>query len=982
MKQNLLLLKILLLFCLVPFVSSAQVNVTGTVTDASRNYPLPGVSVKIKGSNTGTVTSAEGKFTLSNVPNGSTIVFSYLGYINLEAAAAPTLNVQLKEDFARLEEVVVTGLATSVKRSNLANAVSTVSARELVGTTNPQTVDAALSGKIPGANITSNSGAPGGGFSVRLRGVTSVNGNTQPLYVIDGVFIDNSDISPGLNAVTAAAAGGNPSNQDNATNRIADINPDDIENIEILKGASAAAIYGALASSGVVIITTKKGSAGKTKVSFRQDFGQASLSKKLGIRNFTEQRVIDTYGASALSLFNQAGGKVYNYEDEMYGNKGFLSTSNLSLSGGDEKTRFFVSGLYSDEEGIIKTTGYEKSSVRANIDHRISDRFNFSITTNYINSSTDRGLTNNDNSGVTYGVALSSTPSFINLYPNESGLYPNNPFAASNPLQTRDLSTNNEKVNRFIGGLTFNSFLQQNSTSVTKLVFRGGADYYNLKSTALFPRLLQFQSGGNGTDGASIQGNTNNLNLNFSAFVVNTLNAFNNKATFNTTLGTTLENFKQETILNIATVLTGSQTNVSQAAALKAVQTQIPRKNRGLFFQEEVNFDDKLILTGGLRLDKSSDNADVSEYQLFPKASAAFNVSNFDFWNISSINQFKIRAAYGESGNFPPFGSKFTDLVQSNIGGSGGVLITTQQGNDDIRQERQKEFETGMDLSFLQGKVSFEGSYYQKSASNLIFANNVPTSSGFSTQIINGGTLRNRGVELSLNVRGVDTENFKWVSHTTFWKNKSVVTKLDVPAFNLGGFGNTLGTFRIEEGKVATQILGIDDGSVKVLGNAEPKFQMNFNNDFTLFKNLSLAFQLHWKYKYDNINLTELLTDLGGTSPDYDDDDDGDGIINAIERTSLLGSSARPFVQDASYLRIREVGLYYNLPNTVLRSAFNNVVSAVKVGFSGNNLYTFTKYKSYDPEVSNFGGTGFSTGVEVTPFPQSKRLFFHLTVEL
>lgn len=407
-----------------PFAASAQITVTGTVTDATSGLTLPGVSVLIKGSQTGTTTNENGRYSLANVNQNATLVFSYLGYVTFETPAASTLDVSLREDRARLDEVVITGLATSVKRSNLANAVATVSAEELVGTTNPQTVDAALSGKVPGANITSNSGAPGGGFSVRLRGVTSVNGNTQPLYVVDGVFIDNSAISPGLNAVTAAAAGGNPSNQDNASNRIADLNPDDIENIEILKGASAAAIYGALASSGVVIITTKKGAAGKTKVSFRQDFGQASISNKLGIRTFTAETAAATYGPTGLALFNQAGGQVYNYEDEMYGNKGFLTTSNVSLSGGDEKTRFFVSGLYSDEEGIIRSTGYEKASIRANIDHRISDRFNLSITTNYINSATDRGLTNNDNAGVTYGVALSSTPSFVNLYPDATSSPP------------------------------------------------------------------------------------------------------------------------------------------------------------------------------------------------------------------------------------------------------------------------------------------------------------------------------------------------------------------------------------------------------------------------------------------------------------------------------------------------------------------------------------------------------------------------------
>lgn len=201
---------------------------------------MPGVSVKVKGSSTGTATAANGTFSLSNVQENATLVFSFLGYISQEAKAAPNLNISLREDFAKLEEVVITGLATSVKRSNLANSVATISAQELTGTAVNQTLEGALSGKLAGANIVAASGAPGGGISVRLRGLTSVNSGTQPLYVVDGVFIDNSSISSGINAVTIASRNsGSTSNQDNPSNRIADINPEDIESIEVLKGSSA-----------------------------------------------------------------------------------------------------------------------------------------------------------------------------------------------------------------------------------------------------------------------------------------------------------------------------------------------------------------------------------------------------------------------------------------------------------------------------------------------------------------------------------------------------------------------------------------------------------------------------------------------------------------------------------------------------------------------------------------------------------------------
>ena len=307
-------------------------------------------------------------------------------------------------------------------------------------------------------------------FLLKLRGVTSIFGNTQPLYVVDGVYMDNTATSGGLNAVTSAAAGGNASNQDNPSSRIADLRPEDIENIEILKGASAAAIYGSRAAAGVVIITTKKGVQGKTRLSFSQDLGFVKVRHLLGVRQFTAETAASLSTDSATSaalrqdfLDAQSAGKIYDYEKEVYGNTGFLRNSVLSLTGGGEKTTFYFSASQKDEEGIVERTGYRNSSLRLNIDHKINDNIKFSVSTNYVNSSADRGLTGNDNAGVSYSISLSGTPDFAELHPDQYGNYPNNPFGASNVLQTIALMTNNESVNRFTTGLGLDATLFKGS---------------------------------------------------------------------------------------------------------------------------------------------------------------------------------------------------------------------------------------------------------------------------------------------------------------------------------------------------------------------------------------------------------------------------------------------------------------------------------------------------------------------------------------
>jgi TonB-linked SusC/RagA family outer membrane protein len=979
MEKKLLLISGWILITILPVSLVAQnKSFTGQVIERN-NLPVSGATIAVKNSNQAVSSDVNGKFSIS-VPQSAVLIITAAGYKTqtIKAADGSDLQVKLSEDIARLDEVVVTGLSTSVKRRNLANAVASISSKELNETAPAQTFDAALEGKIPGAYINANSGAPGGGISVKLRGVTSIYGNTQPLYVVDGVFVDNTATSAGLNVVTAALANGSvTSNQDNPSSRIADLRAEDIENIEILKGASAAAIYGSKAAGGVVIITTKRGKSGKTSITLSQDVGFIKASKLLGVRTFTADRAASLSSDSATSaalrqefLDAQSKGQIYDYEKELYGNTGFARNTLLSISGGGDNTSVYFSVALKDEDGIVKRTGYNNTSVRLNVDHRINNNIKIGISTNYINSSADRGLFGNDNAGVTTGIALSSTPSFAQLHPDANGNYPNDPFAASNPLQTVALMRNNELVNRFVTGANLEVILEKSSSSNTKFIGRGGFDFYNLQTSVLFPGVLQFQAVNKGT---SIQGFTNNLNTNY---ILSLVNAFtpSDKLSLTTSAGITQETGDYNNLLNVATQIIAGQSNVDQAGALNATQLRTKFLNGGIFVQEEASIIDAITLTAGVRFDRSSNNGDVAKYYTYPKAGISWNLTNMGIFKGGFFENIKLRAAYGQANNVPAYGSKFTSLVVSNITGYPGLIVNTQEGQANIKPERQTEFETGIDFSVLKGKLSFQLTYYDKTIDDFLMLTNLPASSGYSTEWLNAGNLRNRGVELGMNARPVQSRNITWNTSVNFWTNRSLVTRFIIPPVPQGSFGYVLGSFQIQQGKSATQIVGLNGHGVGVLGDAEPKFQMSTYNEITFFNKLSLRFLLHWKCGGQNVNLTTLENDFGQTSANFDKVTNKLGVPDGIYRIMQVGSDAHEFVQTSSYLRLREIGLYYSftkLPVSYLKS--------IQVGVSLNNYLTITKYNSYDPEVSNFG-TGFSSGIDVDPYPASKRANFHISI--
>ena len=973
----------MLFFLMLPLSVFAQGTVTGKVARADDGTTIPFVNIVEEGTSNGTVSDIDGNYSLTVSSFPATLVFSSLGFetTQQQVTGAGAINVSLNEEAAALDEVVVTGLATSVKRTNSANAVASLSSEEITGTTPPPTLDGALYGKFAGAVVNANSGAPGGGLSVKLRGATSIQGNTQPLYIIDGVYVDNSSIAAGLNTVSAAASGGSASNQDNPTNRIADINPEDIANIEILKGASAAAIYGSRAAAGVVIITTKRGQAGETQFRFSQSTGWSEAINLLGVRDYTEQRVLDSFGEADRAAYVAArdAGTLVDYEKEIYGEKGFISITNFSMSGGGEKTRFFAGATHNNENGIVKNTGYQKTSLRLNLDHRPEDFLKFSLSTNYIHSSSDRGFFNNDNSGTTIGIALTATRPWDQLFPNEDGIYPDHPNNSSNPLQTRDLVRNNETVNRLIMGGSANLDIYRADNSNLELILRGGLDFYGQQTRAIFPKELQFQKLANGgLNGVSVQGDTQNKNYNLSAFLVH--NYFtNSNINFRTQFGLTREYFDQNIELITATGLVASETNVDQAANTGVNQTRLLQEDSGFFAQEEVNYKDMFIATVGVRGDKSSNNGDANELFYYPKASLAVNLNEFDFWNDTSAwNQFKLRVAYGEAGNFPPFGALFTSYNAYSTDGILGISLIGIRGDGDLKSERQKELEFGTDVGFFNGKLNFSATYYIKTVDDLILQANLEPSTGFTSQFVNAGSLENKGIELSLNTTPVSTDNFQWDLGVNFFKNKSEITELRVPAYNIGAFGASLGTFRIEEGKSATQIVGAFPEGLRVVGDAEPDFQMGFNNTLK-YKNIDLSMLWQWKQGGENVNLTTLLTDLNRTSHDYDEfgADPSGQVPNGQYRP---GADADVHTEDASYVRLRELGIYYTLDQNVLSGVLNGSIDSIRFGFSGTNLINIFDYNSYDPEVSNFGGGTIFSGVDVLPFPSSKRFLFNVSV--
>ena len=995
----------LLLALAVPTALNAQQReVTGQVLSQTALQPLKDAAVQIVGTRTGTFTDADGRFVISVPAEAVTLEVSLLGWrteVVDVALGESSVVVQLVRDALRLDELVVTGQVTSVARRNLANAVATVSADELTQVP-AASIEQQLTGKVAGADIQANSGAPGGGMQINLRGVTSIIGASTPLYVVDGVIVSDVAIDGGSNVVQRASGGsfnnGFASNQDNAPNRIADLNPNDIESIEILKGGSAAAIYGSKASNGVIIITTKQGREGAPRYSFTQRFGTFDLANKLGLRTFeTLDEAVEAFGPRAADFY--VPGQVFDHEEELAGNNPLSYETAASVSGGSANTRYFASGLLKHDGGIVTGTYYDKQSLRLNLDQSLGSWATLGLNTNLIRSRTGRGFTNNDNRSISYWMTFPQTPTFVDIRANGDGDFPENPFANSNPLETAARAENDEEVWRMIASTDFTADLWSGGDQSLQLVTTAGVDFFSLKNNVFSPPDLQFEPD-DGKPGTTYQGNTTNRNLNISSNLVHALRGDAFSAT--TSVGIQYEDVDLDITRVLNEDLIVGQSNIDQGTNPGVFQQRQRTRDLGFFGQEELLLlDERLTLVAGVRADKSSNNADPSEIFVYPKFAAAYR-----FPDIAPglLDELKLRGAWGQTGNQPRYGDKFSVLNSGNIAGLQTLRISTTTVAEDLRPERQREIEFGFDATLFDRVAQLEFTAYERRITDLLLRRALPPTTGYATSVFNGGVLETRGIESALTVVPLQTDDFQWTSTTTFSLDRSEMVELPVPPFRAGGFGTALGGFQIEEGKSPTQIVGRDtvvandprcvvDGPcepgtpvgeriVTGIGEANPDFRMGFSNDFRL-GNFNLYSLWDWQHGGDVVNLTAWLFDLSRTSDDFNDpcvDNCVDGETLGEQRLRLYpGRTSTIWVEDGSFVKLRELTLTYEVPAETASRLWGGV-EGMRVSVSGRNLLRFTSYTGLDPEVSNFGSQAIARNIDVAPYPPSRS--FWLSVDL
>ncbi|BAH39246.1 MAG TPA: SusC/RagA family TonB-linked outer membrane protein [Gemmatimonas aurantiaca] len=961
-------------------------TISGQVLEEGSRAPITAAQLQVQGTNLGALTREDGRFTIAGVASGDVVlVVRRLGYPMTRVPVGATTNtveIVLKKDVLNLDQVVVTGQATGISRRNLANDVASVSAAEMTKVS-AQSIENAMQGKIAGAQISQSTGAPGGGNRIRIRGISSILGSAQPLYVIDGVIVSDVSVGSGTNKVTRASGTSiSVGNQEAPVNRIADLNPNDIENVDVLKGSAAAAIYGSKASGGVIIITTKRGKAGKPRFSLRMGAGTSDLAYRNDSRHFkTLADAVAVFGAGITPFYDP--NRQLNYETLAYGNNPLNSDLSLSVSGGSEDTRYFVSASRRNEEGIVANTFARKTNVRLNLDQRISSRINLQVGTEVLNNAGDRGLFGNDNAGNSIAYALTKIPSFLDLRRNADGSWPVNLFYPSNPLQTIDQFENSESVWRNITTSRLTADLITGNNHTLQFIAFGGVDLLNQSNLIYSPPTLQFEPV-DGLPGTSANSKTTNVQRNLN---LNMVHGWNIGSSLKVTsqVGTQFEERDFNQTRASAQNLLGGLEVVTSGTVRDVDESRLRVEDFGVFVQSEALWRDKLLLTVGARADRSSNNGDPAKYFLFPKAASSYRFPNL---MPGVVDEAKLRVAYGETGNQPLYGQKFTNLDLSSVGGLGAFRVGTVRAASDLRPERQREFEIGTDLNLLRNRATFTVTGFRRNISDLLITRTLAPTSGFSSETSNGAEMQVTGAEVSINAFPIQTPTWGWTSRLNWGTNRSKVTKLPVPTFLLGA--PQTGAIRIEQGKSATQLIGNDTlpqsgGRVVVpvvMGDGNPLWTAGWGNEVR-FKGLSLYALLDQQKGGMLANGTWRHYDLGQNSIDYDDLDELGRKEGEVRRTSYL-QVTRIYYQPTSFVKLREVTITLDLPQKWATSVWSGA-SGAKLSLSGRNLYWWTKFRGGDPEAQNFGQGGVPDAIqrnrELAAYPASRSFWLNFSVD-
>jgi len=1007
-------------------------TITGQVRDDVTDEEISFPQITVEGTTVGTVGGEDGRFTLSVQQGVVRLVVQRIGYrssIIDVAADQQVVDATLSVDHLRVEELVVTGRATETRRANLPNSVGTIDGTE-INQVPQETIDKAISGRVAGAVISQNSGAPGGGIQLNIRGSSSINAQAEPLYVVDGVIVSNAGVASAANEITNAAGGsatsGSAFDQDVVQNRIADLNPMDIETIEVLKGASASAIYGSLASNGVVIITTKRGS-GPSQVRLAFQGGSFDLSNKLGAREFSNvDDAVGAFGSAAADFCTSSPCQVFDNEQALADRNAFSYQADIQVSGGQPGgTTYFGSGQWRDDEGIIRNTGFDRQSGRLNVNTVVGGVADFSFNTNLIRTNARRGITNNGNNTVSYYMVFPNTPNFIDLRSEVDAdgneVFPQNVFvqAGSNPLQTAALLDKNETVWRLIGSMNMDLSLVDNDKDRVQIVAPVGVDYFN-QNNRIFATPELFWESVDGLPGTVVESSTGALSVNVGANAVWAHQFSGSQLTSSVGLGYDLREVQTNRI--IGRDLTAGKDKADAATQVDIRENASKIEDFGFYIQEEwIGVDDKLLLTGMVRFDQSSSQGDPSKLFIFPKGAASYRIISSDPGKF--FGEVKLRAAYGQSGNQPLCSlrdgcQKFTSLlINRNIEGDAGTVLEGTAGSPVLAPERMAEFEAGIDITGMNERVTLELTGYLQDVTDVILQRTLSPSTGFANQISNSATLRNWGIETTVGWTPFVSSGFTWLSRTIFYFNKSQVRDLDgLPPFSADpGFGLILGEFLIQEGESLTQMVGTDtsctgnpavdepvngaeaclvtpefggtgQAALRKNGDSEPSFLMSFVNDFTIARNLNLYTMFEWRYGQDIINLTELLYDFGQNAEDFStggpirSPEECNPNCSGEERLAGFGSVTYPWTQAASFFKARDISLTYSLPSSWANAFLSS--RQIRVRLAMRNLFTISDYKGLDPEVSNFGNQQIGRSIDVAPYPPSRSVWLGFDITL
>lgn len=969
------------LFTLVLAISAppafAQVPVSGTVTSAGSGEPLAGVNIREQGTTTGTSTGGDGTYELTVSGPEAILVFTYIGFKPQEITVGDqrTINVSLEENIQMMEDLVVIGYGEQ-DRSTLTGSVSSVSSEEIENTPVAGT-DQLLQGRAAGVQISTNSGTPGGGIFVKIRGTTSISGGSDPLYIVDGVPIETGNFGLDLGGETTSA--------------LADIDPSNIESIEVLKDASATAIYGARAANGVVLITTKRGTDSAPTIEVSSYYG---FEEPVNMPDLVS-------GSQFEMLMNEAARN--NGEAEPYANPqsaintdwaetvfrtGTIRNYDLSLSGGNETVRYAISGSNFKQDGVVEPTTYNRSNARVNLDLNATDNLTMGTSITYSFSDRNRARNNDNITGVLGGVYF--LPPNLPVY-QDDGSYTKfsifeNPVAAANEI---DFDMN---VNRLIG----NVFGEYEISPGLNFRTSWSYDYNEIKEDRYNNTLTNNGAAVNGSALSTVAINTNWTGENTLNYKFNT-----GGHNFSTLLGTSIQESEFE-----RTTAEGEQfpSNDFQRIEDAAVQTSSSIGTSwgilSFFGRLQYDYDGKYLATINVRRDGSSRFGDNNQWGTFPSFALGWVPSEEPFFNIDWMNNLKIRGSYGITGNqggisnFQSLGLWGGDSYTDTPGTS-----PEQLSNPDLKWETTTQFNIGLDIGLFDNRVTVVYDYYNKNTEDLLLAVPVPMSTGFQELVQNFGELENKGMELAIGADIIQKNNLNWNLQFNIAGNRNKITKLAAP-FNV--YNRDI--YRYQEGYPMYSFyfheqLGVDpetgdpifadvngDGTFnpnvdrKIVGNANPDFFGGITNSIN-YKNFDLSVFFQYSYGNDQLNWNRFFQEHGGTrntsylSSQLDRwQQPGDDTMVPRMTSENYGGNLRPsrFVEDGSYMRLKTATLGFTLPASILEKIGG--ISRARFYITGQNLLTFTNYGGLDPEVTATATTQLTRGIEFYTMPQARSI--------